>query len=75
MGDATTLKQTLLERGDVFDDFVIASAIIDSVLHHAISVSIKDESYLLKAKYKAVLLTNHVEIAMGDYSIPKRGAF
>ena len=39
--------------GEVFDDAVIASAILDRLLHHSITINIKGESFRLKAKLKA----------------------
>jgi DNA replication protein DnaC len=56
-----TSNQPFSNWGDVFGDQIIASAILDRVLHHAISVSIKGESYRLKEKLKAGLLAKHVE--------------
>ena len=56
-----TSNQPFSNWGEVFGDQVIASAILDRVLHHAISVSIKGESYRLKEKLKAGLLTKHIE--------------
>lgn len=56
-----TSNQPFSNWGEVFGDQVIASAILDRVLHHAISVSIKGESYRLKEKLKAGLLAKHVE--------------
>jgi DNA replication protein DnaC len=45
------------EWGDVFGDTVIASAILDRLLHHATTINIKGESYRLREKRKAGLLT------------------
>src|SRR6058998_2308513 len=42
--------------GDVFGDRVIAAAILDRVLHHAITVNIRGNSYRLKDKLKAGLV-------------------
>ena len=39
--------------GEVFGDAVIATAILDRVLHHSITINIKGESYRLKEKLKA----------------------
>jgi len=52
-----TSNQPYSNWGDIFGDQVIASAILDRVLHHAISISIKGESYRLKEKLKAGLLS------------------
>lgn len=51
-----TSNQPYSNWGEIFGDQVIASAILDRVLHHAISISIKGESYRLKEKLKAGLL-------------------
>ena len=42
--------------GEVFGDLVIASAILDRLLHHATTINIKGESYRLKEKRRAGLL-------------------
>ena len=42
--------------GEVFGDSVMATAILDRLLHHASTVNIKGESYRLKEKGKACLL-------------------
>jgi DNA replication protein DnaC len=42
--------------GEVFGDRVIATAILDRVLHHAITLSIRGNSYRLKEKLKAGLV-------------------
>src|SRR3989442_2116506 len=44
-----TSNQSFGSWGDVFRDRVIASAILDRVLHHSITVSIKGNSYQLNA--------------------------
>ena len=45
--------------GEIFGDPIIASAILDRVLHHATTVNIKGESYRLKEKRKSGLLSQH----------------
>jgi len=42
--------------GDVFGDRVIATAIFDRILHHAITLNIRGNSYRLKDKLKAGLV-------------------
>jgi DNA replication protein DnaC len=42
--------------GEVFGDRIIATAILDRVLHHAITINIRGNSYRLKEKLKAGLL-------------------
>jgi DNA replication protein DnaC len=52
-----TSNQSLTVWGEVFGDRVIATAILDRLLHHSTVVNIKGESYRLKEKRKAGLLT------------------
>ena len=51
-----TSNQSFGAWGDVFGDRVIATAILDLVLHHAITINIRGHSYRLKEKLKAGLL-------------------
>src|SRR3989442_8691918 len=51
-----TSNQAFGSWGDVFGDRVIAAAIPDRVLHHAITVNIRGNSYRLKDKLKAGLI-------------------
>jgi len=51
-----TSNQSLGAWGEVFGDPVIASAILDRLLHHATTISIKGDSYRLKDKRRAGLL-------------------
>jgi len=51
-----TSNQSLTGWGDVFGDPVIATAILDRLLHHAVTINVKGESYRLKEKRKAGLL-------------------
>jgi DNA replication protein DnaC len=51
-----TSNQTFGSWGEVFGDPVIAAAILDRLLHHAITVSIRGQSYRLKDKLKAGLV-------------------
>ena len=52
-----TSNQSLAGWGQVFGDQVIATALLDRLLHHSTIVNIKGESYRLKEKRKAGLLT------------------
>lgn len=52
-----TSNQSLSNWGKVFGDQVIATAILDRLLHHSTILNIKGESYRLKEKRKAGLLT------------------
>jgi DNA replication protein DnaC len=51
-----TSNQSLGGWGEVFGDPVIATAILDRLLHHSITVNIKGDSYRLREKLKAGLL-------------------
>jgi DNA replication protein DnaC len=51
-----TSNQSLGAWGDVFGDPVIATAILDRLLHHSITINIKGESYRLREKLKAGLI-------------------
>lgn len=51
-----TSNQSLGSWGDVFGDRVIATAILDRLLHHATTLNIRGNSYRLKDKLKAGLV-------------------
>lgn len=51
-----TSNKSFLDWGEVFGDHVLATAILDRLLHHATTLNIKGESYRLKEKRKAGLL-------------------
>jgi DNA replication protein DnaC len=64
-----TSNQSLGGWGQVFGDQVIATAILDRLLHHSTIINIKGESYRLKEKRKSGLLTRS-EL----YTAPQRPA-
>jgi hypothetical protein len=45
-----TSNKSFGEWGDIFRDHVIASAILDRILHHCVTVNTKGESYRLKER-------------------------
>ncbi len=51
-----TSNQSFGAWGEVFGDRVLATAILDRVLHHAITINIRGHSYRLKEKLKAGLV-------------------
>ena len=53
-----TSNKSYADWGELFGDQVIATAILDRLLHHATTINIKGESYRLKEKRKAGLLKN-----------------
>lgn len=48
-----TSNQSFGAWGEVFGDRVIATAILDRLLHHAVTLNIRGNSYRLKEKLKA----------------------
>ena len=55
-GMIITSNKSFLDWGEVFNDHILATAILDRLLHHATTLNIKGESYRLKEKRKAGLL-------------------
>jgi DNA replication protein DnaC len=51
-----TSNKSFLDWGEVFNDPVLATAILDRLLHHSTTLNIKGESYRLKEKRRAGLL-------------------
>jgi DNA replication protein DnaC len=60
-----TSNKSYGEWGSIFGDQIIATAILDRLLHHSTTVNIRGESYRLKERPKAGLLpapeTQHAE--------------
>ncbi len=56
-----TSNKGFVDWGDIFSDQVIATAILDRLLHHATTLNIKGESFRLKEKRKAGLVTQAVD--------------
>ena len=54
-----TSNQSFSAWGDVFGDRIIATAILDRLLHHAVTLNIRGNSYRLKDKLKAGLIRVH----------------
>lgn len=50
-----TSNKSFADWGEVFNDPVLATAILDRLLHHATTLNIKGESYRLREKRKAGL--------------------
>jgi DNA replication protein DnaC len=53
-----TSNKSFLDWGEIFNEQVLATAILDRLLHHATTVNIKGESYRLKEERKAGLLSH-----------------
>ena len=52
-----TSNKSFVDWGEIFNDQVLATAILDRLLHHSTTVNIKGESYRLKEKRKAGMLS------------------
>jgi DNA replication protein DnaC len=52
-----TSNQRFGDWGEIFGDPIIATAILDRLLHHSITINIRGESYRLKEKKRAGLLS------------------
>jgi DNA replication protein DnaC len=52
-----TSNKSFVDWGEIFNDHVLATAILDRLLHHSTTINIKGESYRLKEKRKAGMLT------------------
>jgi len=63
---AVTLIQRFGSWGEVFGDRVIATAILDCVLHHAITINIRGNSYRLEDKLKAGLVRTETATEIDD---------
>src|SRR3954463_12545153 len=73
-----TSNKSYGEWGSIFGDPIIATAILDRLLHHSTTVNIRGESYRLKERRKAGLLptpeAQHAEpIAAAPNNRSKRG--
>lgn len=53
-----TSNRAVGEWGMVFDDAVVATAILDRLLHHSIVVTIRGESYRLREKRRSGMIRN-----------------
>lgn len=56
-----TSNKSFIDWGEIFGDQVLATAILDRLLHHATTLNIKGESFRLKEKRKAGLLKKSQE--------------
>lgn len=51
-----TSNKSFIDWGEIFNDHVLATAILDRLLHHSTTLNVKGESYRLKEKRRAGLL-------------------
>lgn len=65
-----TSNKSFLDWGEVFNDHVLATAILDRLLHHATTLNIKGESYRLKEKKRAGILGRARPVETTDDDAP-----
>ena len=71
-----TSNKSYGEWGSIFGDPIIATAILDRLLHHSTTVNIRGESYRLKDRRRAGLLTrpeDQTASAGPPTGVPKSG--
>ena len=56
-----TSNKSFVDWGDIFSDVVLATAILDRLLHHSTTINIKGENYRLKTRREAGLLSAPVK--------------
>ena len=56
-----TSNKGFADWGEIFSDTVLATAILDRLLHHSTTINIKGESFRLKEKRRAGMLTSAKE--------------
>ncbi|NIO74926.1 MAG: ATP-binding protein [Armatimonadetes bacterium] len=61
-----TSNKSFVDWGEIFGDQVLATAILDRLLHHATTINIKGESYRLKEKRKSGVLTTAKQKERGE---------
>lgn len=61
-----TSNRSVAEWGTVFGDPVVATAILDRLLHHSHVLTIRGDSYRLRAKRKSGLITSKTTAASTD---------
>jgi hypothetical protein len=65
-----TSNKTYGDWGSIFGDPIIATAILDRLLHHSTTINIRGESYRLKDRRRAGLLTRPDEQQSGTEPNP-----
>jgi len=66
-----TSNKSYGEWAEIFSgDAVIASAILDRLLHHSTTIAIRGQSYRLRDKLKAGVITRNEEVAEENWSLP-----
>lgn len=65
-----TSNKSFLDWGEVFNDHVLATAILDRLLHHSTTLNIKGESFRLKEKRRAGLLGRPKPLPEEEQEVP-----
>jgi DNA replication protein DnaC len=65
-----TSNKSFLDWGEVFNDHILATAILDRLLHFSTTLNIKGESYRLKEKRRAGLLGRPKPVAAESQEVP-----
>ena len=60
---ALTSNRGFGQWGEIFGDTIIATAILDRLLHHSTLINVKGESYRLKEKQRAGLIRKHLDVS------------
>jgi DNA replication protein DnaC len=66
-----TSNKSFLDWGETFNDPILATAILDRLLHYSTTLNIKGESYRLKEKRRAGLLGRpNLEVGEEEQEVP-----
>jgi len=65
-----TSNKSFLDWGEIFNDPVLATAVLDRLLHYSTTLNIKGESYRLKEKRKAGLLDRSILAPSDEQEVP-----
>ena len=65
-----TSNKSFLDWGETFNDPVLATAILDRLLHYSTTLNIKGESYRLKEKRRAGLLGRTILVPNEEQEVP-----
>jgi len=65
-----TSNKSFLDWGEIFNDPVLATAVLDRLLHYSTTLNIKGESYRLKEKRKAGLLGKPNLVLTEEQEVP-----
>ncbi|OFC62877.1 ATP-binding protein IstB [Candidatus Erwinia dacicola] len=68
-----TSNKGFADWGEMFGDNVLATAILDRLLHYSTTVNIKRESYRLREKRKAGVLSKNLAPESNEASLEKSG--